>query len=107
MVGLWGGGMVSEIRMEKVIGGIFRQGRYNGIWRELTDALAAKVRHLRDLVREHCFHCLRFQDLCASLGALAVVQESCDDLAVLGGFGETARAAGVESLFDFVFGSHE
>lgn len=68
------------------------------------DALAAKVGHLGYLVGEHFFNRFGLQELRAGFGVGAVVEQCCDDLAVLGRAGEEAGTAGVEGAVDVFFG---
>ena len=65
------------------------------------DSLAAEVRHLGDLVREHLLDGLGLKDLSPSGRMRAVVEEHRDDLAVFCGASEAASAAGVEGAFPF------
>ena len=68
------------------------------------DGGAAEVGHLGDLVGEHLLDGVGLEDLGAGLGVGAVVEQGRDDLAVLGGAGEAAGAAGVEDAVDLAVG---
>ena len=65
------------------------------------DPLSAKIRELRDLVREHLLHALLRQDPIRRRGGSPTVEQGGEDLRVVRGPAEAARAGGVVYAGDF------